>query len=187
MLIPNIENALAYNISISGGDDPVINDKEINSILLKYIEGGKENIIDDYVLILSIAQQCPYKGGRAVYAARAMIKIFNDTIAYDDNAVCHEQGIFRTITTSSTDSQIKVSIKPNPANDKIEITLNGIEEGLCSIDIINMLDESVQRDRFNCSEKKKIISINRLLPGIYTTRVKINNEYFLSEKLVIIR
>ena len=48
--------------------------------------------MNNYQQILSIAEQCPYSGGVAVYIARSLIALFNDSIIYDDENNCLQQG-----------------------------------------------------------------------------------------------
>ena len=46
---------------------------------------------------LAIAQLCPYHGGAAVYTARFFVSFINDSMEYDDQTVCLQQGILRAI------------------------------------------------------------------------------------------
>jgi hypothetical protein len=37
-------------------------------------------------------EQCPYSGGKAVHQMRVFASLFNDSILYDDLAVCLQEG-----------------------------------------------------------------------------------------------
>ena len=47
-------------------------------------------------MVQTITQQCPFAGGTAVYRARGMYELINDSIVYDDDAVCLAQGLYRS-------------------------------------------------------------------------------------------
>ncbi len=137
--------------------------------------------------ILSIANQCPYVGGAAVERARTFIALINDSIFYDDANVCLQSGIYRI---ANSDSSITLAnniiIKPNPANDKVEIFLSGNLEGVCYIELKNVMGEIVLMDEMNCKDKYKIIDLGKFSQGVYSVKVHTNN-FETIKKLVIVK
>ncbi|MBL7928625.1 MAG: T9SS type A sorting domain-containing protein [Bacteroidia bacterium] len=182
-----LNNATVFNDAVNNGDDPITNQKMVNEHLITYLQGNKDSIQNAYPMLFSIAQQCPYKGGKAVYQARALVALFNDTIEYSDAAVCIQEGIYRYAVAQPEAINPHVVIRPNPANETVEIILGRAEEGICRVAISNMLNERIQSMQFNCSEKKRSIDLNRLPPGIYSVRVDINNKCAITHKLIVIR
>jgi hypothetical protein len=181
------DDALEYNSLVNGSEDPVLNQKLVNFSLIRYFQHSIDSLMNDYGQLLSIAQQCPYKGGRAVYQARALLKFFNDTIEYEDDAVCLQQGIFRNSTITTKLKENEIFIKPNPAINLIEVTLNSTNSGICNIVISNMLNEKLLEIKINCSENKTQLDIRKLSPGIYKVMIEIDGIPMLTKKLIIIR
>ncbi|MBL7928627.1 MAG: hypothetical protein JNL47_03995 [Bacteroidia bacterium] len=142
LIANNLTVAQNNNTLVTGGDDPVQNQKLINALVMAYLKGGKDSISLNEDLLLAIAQQFPYKGGRAVYEARAMLKLFNDTIHYNDTQECLMQGIYRFSNSTAEEAKMAtIDIIPNPAREKAIIKLNGLTEGICHVEIHNMLNE----------------------------------------------
>ena len=65
--------------------------------------------------MFNIAQQCPYAGGPAVYIARGLLRVVNDSIEYFDDVVCLQYGIFRTANISVQSGEPTIKLIPNPA------------------------------------------------------------------------
>jgi len=136
---------------------------------------------------LAIASQCPYKGGKAVYRSRAFVALFDDQVVYNDLAQCSLQGIYRNSTPTSTPIFPQIRIVPNPANQKFEIFISGTLEGICKVEVKDVLGENLLNKEFNCSNRSQQISSSQFTPGVYTVIISLNNNYISSEKLIIIR
>ena len=78
-------------------------------------------------------------------------------------------------------------IKPNPANDIVEISLLNKEDGVCLIKINDLLGNILLTKSFNCEDKKVIVNTKSLAQGVYIVQVQKNNEWSKTEKLVINR
>jgi len=111
----------------------------------------------------------------------------NDTIEYFDDAVCLQSGIYRQ--TGKKDKKLKmpdVSIIPNPANNAVEIIMNGAGDGLCQIAIINMLNQKVIIEQMLCEQKSKQIDVSKLTAGVYAVKVY-NSAISKAARLIISR
>ena len=135
------------------------------------------------------ATQCPAAGGPAVERARTFVALVNDSINYDDDAVCLQSGIYKFADSNSTslNTENKIRIQPNPASDKIEITLTGKLEGVCQIDLLDAVGRIVLTNKMNCKDKSKTIDISTLKQGMYSVKVNMNATKFVVQKLSIIR
>jgi hypothetical protein len=67
-------------------------------------------------ILKSIAAQCPFEGGNAVFAARAMLSAYDSTY-YNDRLICLNRGIlWRTQKTASRENtkRFNIQILPKP-------------------------------------------------------------------------
>ncbi len=185
----DLANASLKNDYAVPAELPEQNAKTINAMAIEYAYGNEQVIINNYALILSIAQQCPYTGGSAVERARSLIALINDSISYDDDNVCLLNGVYRLAENDSTQSKPNpfISVKPNPANNVIEIKTEGITEGICSIEIRTTLSEIVLNQKMDCRIKNKEVDISKLNQGIYTIKVIASGAKDLVQKLIIVR
>ena len=185
----NLENAELQNDYVVGDIVPYTNNSYINEREIAFLESGNnmEEVTNYYSEILTIAQQCPFTGGEDVERARTMIALVNDSVFYDDANVCLQNGVYRLETTDSLKAVTahSILIKPNPAKDKIEITLKGDFEGICKIEIVNMLNKVVMQQEMNCSEKTKTLDVSKLSQGIYTIKMSVNNEFSFTKLSII--
>lgn len=186
----SLNNAEFINDLVVNGELPQINTATINDIEIEYLESGddKQVLINHYNEIFAIAQQCPYVGGPAVERARAFIALLNDAIGYDDDDICLQSGIYRTAQTDSLKNNThQISVKPNPANDKIQVSLIGEYKGLCKIEIINVLNKIILVEKMSCNAKTKTLNISHLSQGIYSVNVYVNDELTVTNKITVIK
>jgi hypothetical protein len=190
IIADNLANAEFQNDYIVNAELPEINSAYMNEIEINYLERDNDlqYLIDNYSEILSIAQQCPFVGGGAVERARSMVAMVNDSVTYNDDYVCLQSGIYRmeNDTTEKVQSS-NIKIIPNPASDKVTIELFGIDDGICKVQIRNVLNERVYESEFNCAEKNHLINISDLSNGIYSITVNAANKKSLINKLIIVR
>lgn len=73
----------------------------------------------------SRASLCPALGGSAVYMARSIVVLFNDTMAFDDDSLCVSQGVsYRQAQENENHERSSVSdlsVYPNPSSGIINI------------------------------------------------------------------
>ncbi|MCO5288443.1 MAG: T9SS type A sorting domain-containing protein [Bacteroidetes bacterium] len=185
----NLENAELQNEYVVNGELPETNTAYINGIEIEYLERGNDiqYLIDNYSGIFAIASQCPFAGGAAVERARSFIALVNDSVYYDDLNICLQSGIYRIANSdSSITLENSIIIKPNPANDKVEVFLNGNLDGVCFIELKNIMGEIVLMDEMNCKDKRKIIDLGKFSQGVYSIKVHTNN-FETIKKLVIVK
>lgn len=153
---------------------------------------GRLATVGDYNTILEIAVQCPYSGGHAVYEARVILELLNESlnniVEYNDDSVCIQHGIYRQAQYNSSELPLQeILIKPNPANDMTDIVLMGDYTGICKINIENMFGQLVYTHDFNCNEKRNRINTSTFVSGMYIVSVYINNNVLKTNKLIIAR
>ncbi|MBE7508570.1 MAG: T9SS type A sorting domain-containing protein [Bacteroidia bacterium] len=185
----NLNEAELQNDYVVNGELPETNSKLINEIEIEYLERGYDiqYLIDNFSAILSVAQQCPYAGGNAVIRARVWISMINDSIEYNDNAVCLQSGIYRLgVDITSEKINDEIIIQPNPAGDYITVITKSISSENCKIEIINNLNQVVLAKQLTCNNQEKI-DVSKINQGLYAVKIILNNGITKIQKLIIAR
>ncbi|MBE7508566.1 MAG: T9SS type A sorting domain-containing protein [Bacteroidia bacterium] len=188
-----LQDAKLINDIIVPDELPQWNTKKINELEILFSE-SKENLDvlrNNYQDIMNIAQQCPYAGGQAVFKARVLIALINDSILYDDDNVCLQSDIYRIGRTDSAQNNSNiisnVQLIPNPANNKVTVLILGIKEGVCKINIENILSQPVLSAMLDCKKQQHTLDISKLSVGVYYVKIELNNNKYSTVKLVIKR
>jgi len=116
-------------------------------------------------LLKSDVFMCPALGGDAVYKARSIHVLFNDTIEYDDELTCLQAGVQFRIAQEKNKTAYKVKIFPNPTFDVIWFDGLAEIEGAINLQITNMLGEQVLNSILLPTQKN--INIQNLAAGVY--------------------
>jgi len=188
MMTDNLQNAELNNNMVVNAELPEINSIIINDIEIHYLETGEDlnEIIANYALLLSIANQCPYAGGPAIERARTFVALINDSILYDDENVCLQSGIYKIIG-EDLNNQTSLKIHPNPASTLIDISLIGAFRGICKIEILDATGKNIMSTKMTCMKKNTRLDISRLTQGKYVVKVQLHDKSFLNQKFAIIR
>ena len=178
------EGELTNNI-INGDEQNEINSTLMNDLFMQLEEANYTNIDEHYNEIMNIAEQCPYYSGEAVYRARAVIALVNDSIEYNDDVNCLLYGIYRQGKTANELTSERIEVKPNSASDYVSIKVSCKENETFSADITNTVGQSVLNKKLKCNQVN-IINISELQQGAYTIVVKTKNE-IQNFKLILVR
>jgi len=180
------DSASTLNQNVVASQIPQQNELTINEACFKFIAFGSDTLLSNFPEVLNIAHQCPSVGGPAVYRARTLVALITDTIDYDD--ACQQTGSLRIqLSATKKRSTPMISVIPNPANNKITISINQTLEGMCRIEIANLLGETVLSQAGNCKEQKFSLNTAYLNPGIYSVRLITGSVCSNIVKLVIAR
>lgn len=186
--VAKITDAMGFNSLASTTGLPDDNMKFINGINTLYLLHGKDTLNAYYQQILSVAEQCPFAGGKAVYTARSFVSLFNDSVTYDDENNCLQQGYYRlSVTDSSVMQTTDVALIPNPADETTQIILNKKYEGVCRVNITDAYSKTVYVNEFDCKQQQLSISTKGFSQGVYHVRISINNNIIKTAKLIIAR
>jgi len=163
------------------------NEKTVSHIFLGTVVKGLAPNDSQLGLLRSIAAQCPYEGGTAVFRARALLGGWTEAV-FDDEALCGHGGLERGLILPPSDNESKntgIRMYPNPANGLV--TLN-FEEALASDAILSVYNLSGQlAGRYTIPQRATWFSFTaeRLSSGIYLVRIQGNNKAIFSGKLMI--
>lgn len=115
-----INQALSLNNSIAGQQIEEVNLKQVNDILLNTLaEGIYSYTSTQKSELLTVANQCPFSGGAAVYQARAMIMLFNDSLTYNDYQFCHQND--QQDKRNKTIQSSSFILYPNPTDGQMHL------------------------------------------------------------------
>jgi nitrite reductase/ring-hydroxylating ferredoxin subunit len=163
------------------------NEKIINDININYQIEGREYLLSRYQEIYAIANQCPYAGGPAVYEARVLLRVITDTILYDDASTCLLQGIYRAAAGTDNENAIEIFLKPNPANEYVDLFIANNNGSNCKVTITDALCKEVKAIAIDCKQKSVRIDTRQLAQGVYTVAFIMDGLKLKSQKLVIQR
>ncbi|NTW34330.1 MAG: T9SS type A sorting domain-containing protein, partial [Bacteroidetes bacterium] len=180
--------AEAINDSINASVTPEIAAKRVNGILINSYINDKENYSfseSDIDTLVSIAQQCAYYYGNAVYHARMLLSLI-DTSVYNNDCEFPEMLQARKMISypATNDTEVdKFSVYPNPANDYINVINES--DNIADITLYNYLGKSVKTDKLRIGIN--IISTKELINGIYVYKIMSTGNTNKSGKLIILR
>lgn len=170
---------------------PEQNNIFINEIYINYLEQQGTGLMRDYSFIennyssiFAVANQCPSAGGKAVFRARAMLELINDSIEYNDDIVCLQSGIYRV--SELENKNIDFELIPNPATNQVSIELSNKCENDCIINIYNILGSLLKTEILNSESVTHTINLHNYNPGVYFVELKFNN-YRRAKKLMVIK
>ncbi len=94
-----------------------------------------------HISVYSLAPQCPYAAGDAVYIARTLYNLIDHNAYFDDEEICVATATYKKEQAKKNKVQnFTVSISPNPASNIVDITIKGSREDLLLI-VYNILGE----------------------------------------------
>ena len=183
----NYDQILDKNNEIVPNEVYEENEKIINGIYLSTIAKDFYEFNQDQVnSIYDIAWQCPFLGGPAVYTARSLYALMDDTTSFDDELICAQQGI--ALRSDKHNEALRYfSLYPNPVRDQatLEYELKEGERGeLIIIDAIGRLQF---RSPLFVDQKLFLFSTKQLSNSIYYFNVMVNDEVVGKGKIAIIR
>jgi hypothetical protein len=179
--------SLQENNTISPTIAPQLNEQYINDVYVRFKSQGRIILLQEYNGLLSVAQQCPSSGGEAVFRARELIKLVNDSIEYDDASVCAQMGIYRKKQLTTEKNQaINLLLIPNPAKEQVQLVSSGF---LPYNELKITIHDLEGRLLIEKSVRTKLISVvlntTTLSNGIYVVDFTTDQQEHGSTKLVI--
>jgi hypothetical protein len=161
-----ISQAVSLNNSVQGQQTEENNLKVVNNILLNTLLGG----IYDYTAVqrsqlFSIAEQCPYSGGRAVYQARAMIMLFNDTLNYDDEQICNISN--QDLKNDKSIDRGSFIVYPNPTDGELHMAYSTIDFETYTIHIYDVTGKILYSQTFDGGIGNLSFNFSNYTPGVY--------------------
>jgi hypothetical protein len=184
---PVLARAGFYNNLVSNATElPEINEAILNEVEIAYETGGRASLINFYSQILPIAQQCPDQGGQSVFRARHFVAMINDSIEYDDAAVCLSQGILRT-SNSNTTQQPCLILLPNPASSETEVILTNYPNEFFRLKVSSLDGKVMEEKQIKNGNSRSRINTSQFPPGIFIVEAFNNGASICRTKLIIVK
>jgi hypothetical protein len=168
-------------------------EKTVNDIYLRNFAQGLDSLnATDVRVLKNIIRICPQAGGNAVYKARAMYEMINDSVEYNDSLVCQEVGYYR-IAMQEIIEQTKIpnlpiknenfefTIFPNPIKSELNLKFSKNSSG--TIKINDALGKLVYAGTLNNATCNYTIDLKHLSKGIYYISFS-NKEVLVNKKFI---
>ena len=192
--IPLINAAITDNANIVPATAFQQNEKTVNHIYMEYLLDEDGEFSDNQKeLLLQIAGQCPWEGGRAVYQARSLYALVKDTSFVD--ACNPTMGLSRNEDSDTKafemmnekenfESYHSFTVYPNPAKELLQINYE-IEQD-ANLVIYNLYGEKVLEHDLSKEDVSTIINMHHFQNGVYFLRIydEADNELH-TQKLII--
>lgn len=178
-----LEEAAELNGRLYGYTDQLTtNFDSIHSLYLNLL-GSPADGFDSATLSLlrSMAAQCPYVAGEAVYAARTLLAQADDRAFYDDVALCEtieesgkweneQSGNSRTDTLPVRREFVKVF--PNPANDRLHVLFEAKVAGQAKFELLTLTGRMLKTVDIQEQTNYATFEIKDLPAGMYMWRLR---------------
>ena len=179
--------AMQDNSTIAPSIAPQLNEQYINDVYIRYKSQGRSILLQEFNGLLSVAQQCPSSGGEAVFRAREIIRQVNDSLEYDDAAVCAQMGIYRKKQFATVNTQtIHLLLIPNPAKDQVQLILSGFNTYKeLTVTIHDLTGRILDQKTIKTKLTSIVLNSSSLSNGIYVVEVTTDQHEWSSTKLII--
>lgn len=177
---------LTANSNISTTELIEANRKMVDEIYLTTI--AKD--VDTFTVVqaselFTIANQCPMLGGNAVYTARALYRLIDEMVEYDDQLLCLPHGIIvKSIRQQQPTAMI---LLPNPAKDEVTLWLEQGLDGPGEFVVYNTLGAEVLRLLLEAHAEQHTLGTTSLAPALYHYQVRSPAGVMGTGKLIIVR
>jgi hypothetical protein len=180
LLNDRIQFLIEMNDGISPNNLIEMNEKYVNDFLLKQLRRnlGPDSI--DFSILQSIAQQCPFSGGRSVYVARAIIHEYYPEMVYSDEDICMAEGLMRKSNVKNTKVKDKIYASPNPSGSFVNLINENGANLIVRIDLLTL--ESKLLFSQNNSLPINIMNLNE---GVYFARCLTMDGIVLTTKFIV--
>lgn len=165
--------------------------KDFNNLYLRYLKTKNLNSTEISQL-KHIAQRCPFSDGTAVWQARALMRLMDDDMEYDNTCerIDPSDVVLMTARKANeagaelgTKQNIRVELMPNPNNGEFTLLLNTVMDELQVI-VIDVNGKVVCDNKQHQADKLEL-SCNSLANGLYLLKVFGNGNYLQTKKLLI--
>jgi len=143
------------------------NEKTVNQIYLETIAKEIYHFTQSQINALTVvARQCPVEGGNAVFKARALLALINNTLNYDDRDICNRVGI--ELKQGQPDlNGGNIKLYPNPANSKVKVVYLANEDFSYSFTIYNSIGQIILIKKLNSDSSYFEFDSSAINQGVY--------------------
>jgi hypothetical protein len=122
------DDVKAANLAVMGSELVETNQKQVNDVYLSTIGKDVDVFTAEQVgKLFDIANQCPMLGGNAVFKARALYGLTDESYDFDDTAICQQYGI--AVKRLRLALPNAVMVIPNPAMNEATLVMTAQLDG----------------------------------------------------------
>jgi hypothetical protein len=191
------EEVSNLNNSLEADNVIVENQRWINNILLYLANHNLEDMESTTIEeVKTLASQCPYIAGDAVFKARNILAPYEANIRYDDLTICNNQGVYKggvnefdlenkSLFGESSPHALEgnlVKVYPNPNNGLLKIDYKTKEDG--QLNLYDISGRCIRVILLPRNTQHIVADISELARGIYTYSISINNIVINNGKLL---
>lgn len=126
----------------------------------------------------------PLKGGEAVYHARTLYALINDSMEYDDENICTAMG-YRLKQKETNNGFVAMEVSPNPAKNYFDISWNSYLDSKLVLKCIDVYGKCMLLQELNAKNNTIRIQADNLSNGMYQIVLFDNNEIIGKSKIVV--
>lgn len=163
--------ALALVNALPETDVLQLNRKKVCRIYLETVGQGLHSLsTSQFSEISAIAHQCPKIGGTAVYMARSLY-LLNAVKQFKDDSLC-QIGKNRSLFLEENKISNSITIRPNPANDRITVTIptDLLIDGIPMLEITDLNGRIIYSQKIP-SSGDHFIPTSLWASGVYICRI----------------
>ena len=142
----------------------------------------------DKAALEEIIWQCPKSGGHAVYQARALYHLVNDSLIFNDSLFCSNGFSLRReapISTTNNTLQQAVKMYPNPTDRNVIFQFDLPLENEVNVYIWDVTGRIAERFSFGKGTINKQVLLSNCKAGLYFVNISDGSQSIFKEKLVI--
>ena len=164
---------------------------DVNRISLELLATGADSLTaEQFTTISPIAWQCPLEGGDAVYQARVLYHL-NENDIFNDNELCIGlASIYFKEEKNDDDEELssiigQMKVIPNPANELVQVHINGVEKGISyQVELRDLVGQVLFEERLDNGQTIQMPTA-KLPAGIYFCILLEDGILIESNKLII--
>jgi hypothetical protein len=174
--------------TITPSEIPDETEKAVYELEVLYLQGGETALANHFNTLLQLANLCPYSGGKAVFRARNLIWLMDETLTFNDEATCQAIGIYKQSQNSTNFVKFQsFSLHPNPANETVNIVFSEIQSNSSQIKIKDIAGRIVLSQLLDNPSNTLSINTSLFDQGVYLVEWEFPGQKPQTEKLTIIR
>jgi hypothetical protein len=186
--LEKIEEAATLNAGITPDNVIEENETKMNALYLDKFIFGNNNLDSAQLATLdSIAPQCPFAGGHAVFIARAMKRMLGDSTIYNDSLACAQAQGLRKAKPETSIINSFIKIYPNPAYQSFQISYSLAENEEALFEINDLTGRILYSCKLYPGSNQKTIFTKNIPCGYYLYNFKPSDEKASNGKIAIIK
>jgi hypothetical protein len=172
-------------------------EKFINTFYLNTLKFGNASLTEtEREDIQSLATDCPYISGNAVFKARLLQAYLVLGTHYDDIGVCNSMGVYRISGPSPLDEEENLingttktkntnfNIYPNPSNGQITIEYKLEKDAIGKIVFVDLLGRELGEIELDAKVSRVTTTLD-FTYGVYIAKFIVDNKLLKTDKLII--